>query len=303
MWCTAGRHRAPQQLVKKLLRILQGVRRTLITNNGSSTSDRPTAPHDKTGNTKMSKAMIAAVAGVAIAFGFALSVIAGPQANAATNADWAWPGMRYDIYKNGSWYNCSVGFPAWDNAGNRYFISAGHCFRSEAGTHYQQPDGSGVEIYNPSDHSTAVGFELTYTIPSGGIYDDVSLVEMFPGQKLYGTGWEHIPDNPVAGAVGDQACLVGDRHDASNCGAVTATDVRQTVTGYSWLEDVTTASYCAHPGDSGGAVYNSNGALGIEVTGDAAHNEPGTPGDCSSSFIPIGRVLGVLHENNPSLTI
>jgi hypothetical protein len=264
---------------------------------------RRTASGNDIGNEKMRKAIIAAVGAVAIACAFAVSITAVPRANAATNADWAWPGMQYDIYKNGSWYNCSVGFPAWDSAGTRYFISAGHCFRSDSGTHYQQPDGSGVEIYLPSDHYTSVGFERTYTIPSGGMYDDVSLVEMSPGKKLYGNGWHHIPDNPVAGAVGDEACLVGDRHDKSNCGTVTATGVRQTVTGYPWREDVTTASYCAHPGDSGGAVYNSSGALGIEVTADAARNEPGTPGVCSSSFIPIGRVLQVLRENNPSLTI
>ena len=247
--------------------------------------------------------MIATMATVAIASALALSAIAVPQANAATNADWAWPGMQYDIYKNNSWYTCSVGFPAWNGAGTRYFISAGHCFRSESGTHYQQPGGAGVQIYSPSDQHTAVGFELTYTIPNGGRYDDVSLVEMYPGKKLYGNGWQHIPDKPVAAAVGAQACLVGYRHKTANCGAVTATGVRETVNGYPWTEDVSTASYCSHPGDSGGAVYNSSGALGIELTADEAHNEPGTSGACNSSFIPIGLVLQILREHNPSLTI
>jgi hypothetical protein len=251
----------------------------------------------------MRKALIAAVVGVATVCAFALSVIAVQRANAATNADWAWPGMQYDIYKNNSWYKCSVGFPAWNSAGTRYFISAGHCFRSESGTHYQQPRGAGVEVYSPSDHRTAVGFERTYTIPSGGMYDDVSLVEMFPGRKLYGNGWQHIPDNPVTADVGDGACLVGYRHYKASCGAVTATRVRQAVTGYPWMEDVTTASFCAHPGDSGGAVYNSSGALGIEISADSAHNEPGTPGNCTSSFIPIARVLEILRPNNASLTI
>jgi hypothetical protein len=68
----------------------------------------------------MRKAMIAAMAAVAIACVLGLSAIAAPQANAATNADWAWPGMQYDIYKNNSWYTCSVGFPAW-NSGHPVF--------------------------------------------------------------------------------------------------------------------------------------------------------------------------------------
>jgi hypothetical protein len=299
--CTAGQYRAPRERAKNPLRILQDVRRTLITQR--HTPAGPSASDNEIGNEKMRKAMIAAMAAVAIACVLGLSAIAAPQANAATNADWAWPGTEYDIYKDNSWYNCSVGFPAWNDAGTRYFISAGHCFRSESGTHYQQPGGAGVEVYSPSDHSTAVGFERTYTIPSNGRYDDISLVEMDPGQKLYGNGWQHIPDNPVAAVVGDRACLVGDRHDTADCGAVTATGVRQTATGYPWTENVATASYCSHPGDSGGAVYNSSGALGIEITGDPGHNEPGTPGDCRSSFIPIDRVLQILRQDNPSLTI
>src|SRR5271163_4615401 len=114
----------------------------------------------------MRKAMIGAVAAVAIACVLALAVIAVPQANAATNADWAWPGMQYDIYKANSWYTCSVGFPAWNSAGDRYFISAGHCFRSASGTQYLQPNGAGVEIYDPSDHSTPIGYESVYTNPA-----------------------------------------------------------------------------------------------------------------------------------------
>jgi hypothetical protein len=252
----------------------------------------------------MRKATIAAMAVVAMASVLAPAVIAAPQARAATNADWAWPGMQYDVYKNNAWYSCSVGFPAWNRAGTRYFISAGHCFRGESGTHYQQRGGAGLDVYSPSDHRTPVGFERTYTIPSGGTYDDVSLIEMYPGRKLSGNGWQHISDNPVTAAVGNAACLVGYRHSTSNCGAVTATGVRQTMTGFPWTEEgIATASYCAHPGDSGGAVYNNSGALGIQITSDLAHNEPGTPGTCNSSFIPIARVLEILHKSNPSLTI
>lgn len=239
--------------------------------------------------------MVGVLTGVAI-------LLASP-ANAMTNSDWAWPGMRYDIFKDNAWSSCSVGFPAWDDAGNRYFISAGHCFRSTSGTQYVQPDGAGVLVYRPSDHSTAIGFEHTYTNPGGGLYDDVSLVQMFPGKRLDGNGWQQIPDIPVVAAVGDQACLVGYRHDNANCGAVTATGVRQGLIGYPWVVDVNTASFCAHPGDSGGAVYNSTGALGIEISYVAADNDPGMPGPCSSSFIPIGQVLDILRPNTPSLTM
>lgn len=211
--------------------------------------------------------------------------------------------MRYDIFKADSWYECSVGFPAWDDAGNRYFISAGHCFRSESGTHYERPGGAGVEIYTPSDHHDAIGFEHVFTIPNNGIYNDASLVEMYPGRKLDGDGWQHIPDNPITAAVGDRACLVGLNHHTANCGTVTPTGLHEKATGYTWTEELNSASFCAYPGDSGGAVYNDSGALGIETTADATKNAPDTPGPCWSTFMPIGPILEVLRQQTPSLTI
>ncbi|MGB5149401.1 MAG: S1 family peptidase [Mycobacterium sp.] len=232
-----------------------------------------------------------------------LPVLGAPVAHAETGADWAWAGMRYDIYGGNSWHACSVGYPAWDAAGNRYFITAGHCFRTESGSHYVHPDGTALDIYSPSDHSAPVGFEQRDPKASDGWYTDISLVQMYPGKKLYGDGWEHIKNDTTTADVGDAACLVGFRHDNVNCGEVTATGVSLTLDGYGWSTLVTKTSYCAHHGDSGGAVYNGSGALGIEITGDLNHNEPGTPGACSSSFITIGRVLRFLRQFHPSLSI
>lgn len=225
-------------------------------------------------------------------------------ARAETDAPWAWPGMRFDIYAAGSWSSCSVGYPAWEN-GIRYFITAGHCFRDDDGGHYLHTDGTALDIYSPSDHRTPIGFEETYPRGKDGWYTDISLVQMYPGRELHGEGWEHIPDDPVVADVGDGACLAGYRHDTSNCGRVTKTGSEITITGFPWSTIVTETNYCSHPGDSGGAVYNRKlgGALGINITGDRKHNEPGTPGDCNSSYIPMGRVLRFLRQFHPSLSI
>jgi Protein of unknown function (DUF2510)/Trypsin len=227
-----------------------------------------------------------------------------PQANSVTDSDWAWPGLPYDVFAGGSTYTtCSVGLPAWDSAGTRYFISAGHCFRDKSGNHFEQPGGAGLYVYTRSDHQTPVGYERTYTIPTNGMYNDVSLVEMYPGKKLAGNGWQHIPDTPIASAVGDQACLVGLNHDKANCGTVTGIAVRQTLTGYPWTDVLNDASFCGYHGDSGGAVYNNSGALGIFISFDEKQNDPNTPGACRSTFLPIGRILAILRQDTPTLTI
>ncbi|WP_286211812.1 trypsin-like serine protease [Mycolicibacterium mageritense] len=226
-----------------------------------------------------------------------------PEADAETDADWAWPGTQFDIYADGSFKSCSVGYPAWDASGNRYFITAGHCFRDDSGRHYIHTDGTALDIYAPSDHNTPIGFEKTYPIGKDGWYTDISLVKMYPGMTLDGYGWKHIPDNPITSDVGDTACLVGQNHSKPNCGVVTETNTELTITGFPWSTAVTRASYCSHPGDSGGAVYNRNGALGITVTGSSEHNEPGTPGACSSTYITISRVLTFLRRFHPTLSI
>lgn len=229
------------------------------------------------------------------------ALTAAPSACGVTDANWAWPGMRYDIRVGDYWHSCSVGFPARDSAGTRYFISAGHCFRTATGNHYLRPGGAGLQIYAPSDHDAPVGFELTYTIP-GGNYDDVSLVEMYPGRNLDGVGWQHVPNAPTSGAIGDPVCLAGYRHRTSRCGLITGTGVQMHLNDYPWLITVSTASFCALAGDSGGAVFNDTGAVGIEVSRDALHNDSGE-GTCSSAFIAIGRVLGILRQQHPSLTL
>ncbi|SKV58915.1 S1 family peptidase [Mycobacteroides abscessus] len=231
------------------------------------------------------------------------ALVAPPHSRADTDAYWAWPGMRFDVYADHSWSSCSVGFPAWDSAGKRYFITAGHCFRDDDGSHYVDENEAGMDIYSPGDHSTPVGYERSHAVAGNGWYTDVSLVEMYPGEKLHGDGWNDLPSNATTADVGDSVCLAGYQHEKTNCGTVTETDATIIEDGYPWKTSVTRTSYCSHHGDSGGAVYNRYGALGINVTGSEEHNEPGTPGACRSSYIPITTALRLFRKSRPSLTI
>ncbi len=244
-----------------------------------------------------------AIGSLAVSIVVALSLVNVANSNAESSADWAWPGMEFLVNKgNYGWGSCSVGYPAWDASGNRYFITAGHCFRTESGSHFEDDEGRSLNIYSPGDRNRRVGFERLHTVP-GDTYDDLSLVQMFDGEKLSGYGWERIPNKPVAASVGDRVCLVGQKHSKPNCGKVTQVSLQIAMKGYPWPSRVTRANYCGHAGDSGGAVYNSTGALGINIAGDTEHNEPGTPGDCSSDFVPISVALRIFRKAIPSLTI
>lgn len=161
----------------------------------------------------------------------------------------------------GKFKTCSVGYPGTDSAGNRYFITAGHCFRTSAGSHYVHKDGSGLDIYGPDDSSTPIGWEKLFTnLNAEGYFLDVSLVQMRPGKKLAGDGWPDIAPQVSSSSVGDTACAVGQRHNKPTCGEVTAVGTEIRMTGYPWKSIVNRATYCSFPGDSGGLVYNNTGS-------------------------------------------
>lgn len=240
------------------------------------------------------KRLFAGAAAALVAATGALTANAG-AAN-ATSADWAWPGQEFlvDIGDNGT-KSCSVGYPGTDNAGNRYFITAGHCFRTDSGRHYIHRDGTALDVYSPRDESTSIGWERLHTIPSGTHYLDISVVQMRPGKKVGGYGWTSIPARESASRVGDTACAVGQNHKRSTCGKVTAVGVATSIRGYDRDSITNRATYCSYPGDSGGAVYNSSGVLGIVSSGPS--------NACNDAYVPISLALISIRQSIPSFRL
>lgn len=216
---------------------------------------------------------------------------------------WAKPGQKFFIQGLGS---CSVGFPAWDNAGNHYFISAAHCFRDHAGRQLTD-HGYGLKVLDPYKGNMEVGYEHVY--PSGGPhgYIDISVVQMFPGRGLSGPGWNGINTTPVTAKVGDTACIAGWRSFKRRCGAVEEVNVPANPDGLNLTSIVDYATYCFWHGDSGGAVYNDSGALGIGITLSLAFNNDESCSQGHSGFIAINYILDTIRGNRhyaiPSLTI
>ncbi len=243
---------------------------------------------------ELMKRLLAGAASAVVAATGVLTANAG-TAN-ATAADWAWPGQEFVVYADGGYMSCSVGYPGTDSAGNRFFITAGHCFRTDSGSHYVHRDGTALDIYDPARRSTSIGWERMY-MPANddGYYLDISLVQMRPGRKLTGDGWRSIPAVESMSRVGDTACAVGKNHNRSTCGKVTAIGEEMTISGYSWTSIVNRATYCSYPGDSGGAVYNSSGVLGIVSAGPK--------NVCDDAYVPISLALKAIRKSIPSFRL
>lgn len=232
-----------------------------------------------------------------------VSLFFTPTPTAHADVWWAKPGQGFRVLFNGKYSTCSVGWPAWDNQGNHYIITAAHCFREDNGQHRVDSDGiNGLNIYNTddTDFEYPIGWEAIWPLLSSPHFIDASLVKFWPGRSLTGPGWDNVPNTPHEAVVGETACNIGARHSKSSCGTVTAVRIPyKQYEASSSYQRVDKANYCAWAGDSGGAVYNSNGALGIENAG-------GTYDTCyhgHEEFTPILDILRMFRETIPSLTI
>ncbi|WP_225535722.1 trypsin-like serine protease, partial [Tsukamurella tyrosinosolvens] len=130
---------------------------------------------------------------------------------------------------------------------------------------------------------------------SGTHYLDISVVQMRPGKKVGGYGWTSIPARESASRVGDTACAVGQNHKRSTCGKVTAVGVATSIRGYDRDSITNRATYCSYPGDSGGAVYNSSGVLGIVSSGPS--------NACNDAYVPISLALISIRQSIPSFRL
>lgn len=235
-------------------------------------------------------------------------ILCGGQTAAPAHAKawWAWPGQEFTVDKGIYGYaNCSVGFPGWDAHGNIYFITAAHCFRdSRTNRRIVYNDGSPLRVYDPNDLSTPIGFERLYPLP-GQKYYDVSVVQMYRGRRLSGYGFPNIPTRPHESVLGQQACIAGFRSHHVRCGRVSTVDEPTQVKSFEgWgMERLHEARYCSWQGDSGGAVFDKDGALGISSSSTTKGDNACRVGSEASDYVPITDVMAIIRAHIPSFRI
>lgn len=72
-------------------------------------------------------------------------------AASASSADWTWPGQKFLVgIGNNVTKTCAVCYPGMDIAGNRYCVTAGHCFRTTSGSHCEHSDGTASDVSFPA---------------------------------------------------------------------------------------------------------------------------------------------------------
>ena len=168
-----------------------------------------------------------------------------------------------------SW-RCSLGFNVRSSSGAEYFLTAGHC-----------TDGAGT-WYSNSARTSAIGSTAGSSFPG----NDYGIVRYTGSVSRPGTANGVDITRAATPSVGTTVIRDGST-TGTHSGRVTALNATVNYGGGDVVGGLIQTTVCAEPGDSGGALYGSNGtAYGLTSGGS---------GNCSSGgttfFQPVTEAL------------
>ncbi|MFJ5556420.1 S1 family peptidase [Streptomyces sp. NPDC093250] len=169
-----------------------------------------------------------------------------------------------------SW-RCSLGFNVRSSSGAEYFLTAGHC-----------TDGAGT-WYSNSGRTTVLGSTAGSSFPG----NDYGIVR-YTNSSVSKPGTANGVDITRAATPSVGTTVIRDGSTTgTHSGRVTALNATVNYGGGDIVSGLIQTTVCAEPGDSGGALYGSNGtAYGLTSGGS---------GDCTSGgttfFQPVTEAL------------
>jgi hypothetical protein len=171
----------------------------------------------------------------------------------------------------GSRYRCSLGFNVKNSAGAYYFLTAGHCGKSEK------------QWWTSSNHSTYLGATVSATFPGS----DYSLVQCATAcNDTVGVVDGNYDITGSGNATIGQAVTRDGSTTGVHSGTVTALNVTVRYQGGGTVRGMIQTTVCAEPGDSGGPLYANHVALGLTSGGSGDCRRGGT-----TFFQPVAAAL------------
>ncbi|MGW0543598.1 S1 family peptidase [Streptomyces griseoincarnatus] len=168
-----------------------------------------------------------------------------------------------------SW-RCSLGFNVRSSSGTEYFLTAGHC-----------TDGAGT-WYSNSARTTAIGTTAGSSFPG----NDYGIVRYTGSVSRPGTANGVDITRAATPSVGTTVIRDGST-TGTHSGRVTALNATVNYGGGDIVSGLIQTTVCAEPGDSGGALYGSNGtAYGLTSGGSGNCRTGGT-----TFFQPVTEAL------------
>lgn len=162
---------------------------------------------------------------------------------------------------------CTAAAPARDRAGNRYLLTAGHCVYGKAGELINQP------IYYKKKN-------IGHIVNSQFWIADYAVIRLNRNVRV---GHNDVPHHASLRPVktGEKVCFHGTKSGVK-CGTVLNPNVTAIMRGslIPGIVFVSSARLASISGDSGAAVYNDRGVVGVLSGG----------GDGNTSFVPIKNI-------------
>ncbi|WP_330291346.1 S1 family peptidase [Streptomyces sp. NBC_00576] len=182
---------------------------------------------------------------------------------------------------------CSAAFNVQDDDGNKYMITAGHCMANGAVTWRRRggevPLGRATDWAYGNDVNQSDYGVVKYTNPDVTPY----------GTIQYKDGSEGQISRSASAFEGEKVKRVGTMSQ-DLVGMVLSTNATVTYDEGTTLKNMTEASNCDVFGDSGGALFSGETALGITSGGSYADQPCGdsdSQADRSTWYEPLGLVL------------
>ena len=172
----------------------------------------------------------------------------------------------------GTRYRCSLGFNVRDASGAKFFLTAGHCGKSEprwwTSASRSTLLGDTVGASFPGKDHALVRYASSYAVDADGRAGSVNI----DGSRSATVGLGVTRDGSTTGI---------------HSGTVTALNVTVRYQGGGTVRGMIQTNVCAEPGDSGGPLYAGTKAVGL-TSGGSGNCGPGTD---VTFFEPITRAL------------
>jgi hypothetical protein len=184
---------------------------------------------------------------------------------------------------------CSAGFNVQNDAGKKYMLTAGHCM------------ANGAVNWNRRSGDIPLGRAVDWVYGNDSDQSDYGVVEYTNSNVTpYGTiqykdGTEGQISRSAPAFTGEKTMRVG-TSSQDLVGMVLATDSTVTYDDGTTLHHMIKASNCTVHGDSGGALFSGDTALGIASGGNYADEPCGdsdAQSDRASWYAPVWRVASL----------
>ena len=166
-------------------------------------------------------------------------------------------------------HNCTLGFNVRNSAGQKYFLTAGHCAFGDTDDYWNRNEGN-IRLGYRAWYDIGVT-EKDFAVMRYNNDDVVAYGAVTAAGSTYDINYSRYPDagDPVHRAGKTSSDLVGKVLVPSETITMDDSELGPIV-----LKNMIKTTLCTREGDSGGPLWNGTGAIGLTSAGNGDESDP-----------------------------